>query len=199
MTIEQFNAAIVYAVEKHAEKKRKGTDLPYIVHPMEAAAVASYLTDDLEVIAAAVLHDVIEDSDAKKEDLAVRFGARVADLVASDSEDKREDLPASASWKMRKQATIDGLAHTERDEQIVVLADKLSNIRSLYRDYCALGDGLWERFNQKDKAEHAWYYRAVGEKLNLLADTIPYQEYRDLIDKVFGGESPACRHAETKE
>ena len=69
MTVDQLNEAIAFAAKKHADKKRKGTNIPYIVHPMEAAAITAYLTDDLEVIAAAVLHDVVEDSDATKEDL----------------------------------------------------------------------------------------------------------------------------------
>ena len=172
MTVDELNKAIAFAAEKHATKKRKGTNLPYIVHPMEAAAIASYLTDDLEVIAAAVLHDVVEDSDATKEDLEKLFGKRVAELVASDSEDKMEHLPASASWKTRKQQTIDYLGNTSRDEQIIVLADKLSNMRSNYNDYCTIGDELWQQFKQKDKLQHAWYYKSIGEKLDKLNDKI---------------------------
>ena len=185
MTVDKLNEAIAFAAEKHADKTRKGSNLPYIVHPMEAAAIASYLTDDLEVIAAAVLHDVVEDSDATKDDLEKLFGNRVAELVASDSEDKMEEIAASASWKTRKQQTIDHLGNTSRDEQIIVLADKLSNIRSMYKDYCTIGDELWQRFNQKNKAEHAWYYKSIGEKLDKLNDTVPYHEYIDLVERVF--------------
>lgn len=185
MTVDKLNEAIAFAAKKHATNKRKGTNLPYIVHPMEAAAIASYLTDDLEVIAAAVLHDVVEDSNATKEDLEKLFGKRVAELVASDSEDKMEHLPASASWKTRKQQTIDYLGNTSRDEQIIVLADKLSNMRSNYNDYCTIGDELWQRFNQKDKLQHAWYYKSIGKKLDKLNNTVPYREYIDLVEKVF--------------
>lgn len=185
MTVDQLNEAIAFAAKKHADKKRKGTNIPYIVHPMEAAAITAYLTDDLEVIAAAVLHDVVEDSDATKEDLEKLFGKRVAELVASESEDKMEYMPASDSWKVRKQHTIDQLIDKNRDEQIIVLGDKLSNMRTLYKDYCTIGDKVWQRFNQKDKSEHAWYYKSVAERLNKLYDTVPYREYVDLIDRVF--------------
>ena len=185
MTVDKLNEAIAFAAKKHTDKKRKGTNLPYIVHPMESAAIAAYLTDDLEIIAAAVLHDVIEDSDATKEDLKKLFGKRVAELVASESEDKMEELPAEDSWKMRKQQTINHLGNKSRDEQIIVLADKLSNIRSMYKDYCSIGDELWQRFNQKDKSEHAWYYQSIGEKLDKLKDTVPYREYVDLVNRVF--------------
>ena len=186
MTIDQLNRAIAFAAEKHSAKTRKGTKIPYIVHPMEAAAIAAALTDDLEVIAAAVLHDVVEDSDTTKEDLERLFGSRVAELVASDSEDKMEHIPASASWRMRKQATIDQLESTDYDEQIIVLADKLSNMRTLYKDYSLIGDEVWQRFNQKEKSEHGWYYRSIGEKLDKLTDTVPHREYMDLVDRVFG-------------
>lgn len=186
MTIDNLNKAITFAAEKHSAKTRKGTSIPYIVHPMEAAAIAAYLTDDLEIIAAAVLHDVVEDSDATKEDLEKLFGSRVAELVASDSEDKMEHIPASASWRMRKQATIDQLESTDRDGQIIVLADKLSNMRTLYKDYCLIGDEVWQRFNQKDKSEQGWYYRSIGEKLDKVKDTVPHREYMDLVDRVFG-------------
>ena len=185
MTVDQLNEAIAFAAKKHADKKRKGTNIPYIVHPMEAAAITAYLTDDLEVIAAAVLHDVVEDSDATKEDLEKLFGKRVAELVASESEDKMEYMPASDSWKVRKQHTIDQLIDKNRDEQIIVLGDKLSNMRTLYKDYCTIGDEVWQRFNQKDKSEHAWYYKSVAERLNKLYDTVPYREYVDLVDRVF--------------
>ncbi len=185
MTDQLLNDAIVFAVAQHAGATRKGTDIPYIVHPMEAAAIAAALTGDREVIAAAVLHDVVEDTDATREDVARRFGERVARLVASDSEDKMPHLPADISWKLRKQATLAQLDHADEDEQIVVLADKLSNLRSLYRDYRTLGDGLWQRFNQKDKAQHAWYYRTIAEKLTALRGTAPFEEYTELLDRVF--------------
>ena len=188
MTVYELNKAIGFAAEKHASKKRKGTNLPYIVHPMEAAAIASYLTADLEIIAAAVLHDVVEDSDATKEDLEAMFGKRVAELVSADSEDKMEQLSAEASWETRKQATIDQLANARRDEQIIVLADKLSNMRSIYKDYCSLGDALWQRFNQKDKSKHEWYYRSIGEKLVLLTDTVPFRKYCGLLNQVFSAK-----------
>ncbi len=185
MTIDKLNRAIAFAAEKHAAKTRKGTSVPYIVHPMEAAAIAAYLTDDLEVIAAAVLHDVVEDSDATKDDLERLFGSIVAELVVSDSEDKMEHIPASASWKERKKATIVQLESASRDEQIIVLADKLSNMRTIYKDYCLIGDEVWQRFNQKDKSEHAWYYRSIGEKLDKLKDTVPHREYMALVERVF--------------
>ena len=69
---------------------------------------------------------------------------------------------------------------------MITLGDKLSNIRAIYRDYTTLGDKLWGRFNQKDKKEHAWYYKGVAEELGELSDTFAYKEYVELVGNVFG-------------
>ena len=94
-TLTLLDHAIIFATKAHSGTTRKGTNVPYIVHPIEAAAIVSAMTDDEEVIAAAVLHDVIEDTEATREDLLARFGRRITDLVMNESEDKRRNLPAA--------------------------------------------------------------------------------------------------------
>jgi len=186
-TDEIFDSAIKFAVDAHSGAFRKGTKTPYIVHPMEAAAIAATMTDDPEVLAAAVLHDTLEDTDAEYSDLVERFGIRVARLVLDESENKRDDLPAAETWKIRKQETIDALnACTQTDKKILVLSDKLSNMRAISRDYESLGEKLWERFNQHDSSLHGWYYRAIADALSELSDRPAYKEYARLVDKVFG-------------
>ena len=95
------------------------------------------------------------------------------------------DISADKSWKLRKQATLDFLDKATKEEQIICIADKLSNMRAIYRDYNRLGDKLWERFNQKDKNEHAWYYGGIAERLTLLKETEAYKEYVELLSKTF--------------
>ena len=115
------------------------------------------------------------------------FGKEVLRLIESDSEDKREGLPPEQTWKIRKQETIDYLKNkADRKEKIIALSDKLSNVRSIYRDYKKIGDELWNRFNQKDKNEHAWYYGSFTETLSELGDTAAYKEYCELVKKIFG-------------
>ena len=179
--------AIKFAADAHAGQCRKGTSLPYILHPMEAAAICATMTDDAEVLAAAVLHDVVEDAGKTVGEIEQRFGPRVAAIVAGESEDKREGLPPADTWKLRK---LEGIAHVEdaRDVgvKMVCLGDKLSNIRSIQRDYEKLGDSLWQRFNQKDPAEHAWYYSAIADALKPdLGGTDAWREYRERVDRVF--------------
>ena len=184
--MSMLDKAIIFAVERHSGSERKGTDIPYIVHPLEAVSIAAGMTDDPEILAAAVLHDVVEDTWTTMEEIKTVFGERVEKLVAAESEDKMPDVPPEQSWKARKEAAIKTLASAEYDAKIVALADKLSNIRAIHRDFDSIGDKLWERFNQKDKNEQAWYYREVGEALSELKGHLAYQEYRRLVDEVFG-------------
>lgn len=105
-----IDKAIIFAAKAHQGTTRKGKKRPYILHPLEAMTIVAGLTDDEEVIAAAVLHDTVEDTDTKPAEIASIFGDRVAELVMAESEDKMVDLPATASWEARKQATIDHLS-----------------------------------------------------------------------------------------
>ena len=181
-----LDEAIRFAVQAHSGQPRKGTNTPYILHPLEAAAIVATMTDDLEIIAAAVLHDIVEDAHVSVDEIAARFCERVAKLVNSETENKREDQPASDTWLIRKQETIQRLSK-EKDlaVKMVTLGDKLSNIRAMYRDHLAIGDKLWERFNQKDPNMHAWYYRAVADVTIELSQYPAWQEYWALVEKVF--------------
>ena len=180
-----LDRAIIFATEAHEGQFRKGTQIPYILHPMEAAAIVSTMTTDSEVIAGAVLHDVVEDTDTTIEDIQKIFGDRMAFLVCSETENKRENLSAQSTWKIRKQETINHLMKAPLDVKMITLGDKLSNIRSVYRDYNTIGDMLWQRFNQKDKNEHYWYYQGIADCLTELNMHQAYKEYCDLINKTF--------------
>lgn len=177
--------ALIFAAEAHNGARRKGSALPYIVHPAECVAIASSMTDLPEVLAAAALHDTIEDTDVTEDQLRLEFGDTVTDLVCFDSEDKMSDRPAADTWKQRKQATIDSMKNASDQEKIIIMADKLSNLRSMRNDYMRTGDALWERFNQKDKMMHKWYYESILESLDVLKDTCAYQEYTSLLKQIF--------------
>ena len=184
-----LDRAVAFAAQKHAGQVRKGTSLPYIIHPMEAAVICASITDDEEVLAAAVLHDVVEDAGVTVDEVEALFGKRVTAIVAGDSEDKREGLPPAETWKIRKVENIEHITGaSDPGVRIVCLGDKLSNIRSIQRDFEALGDGLWQRFNQKDPAEHAWYYSTLAKALRAeLGDTDAWREYRERVGAVFKG------------
>ena len=173
-----------FAAEVHKGAVRKGTRLPYIVHPNEVALIVSVMTDDPEVIAAAYLHDVIEDAGVTYEQIQRKFGTRVADLVQAESEDK------SKSWKERKQATVDHMQHASREAKMIAFGDKLSNLRSTSADYLMMGDELWKKFNEKHKEMHAWYYGSLREAFKELEEFPYYHEYCVLWQHVFGNAEP---------
>lgn len=172
--------AIVFATKAHEGQFRKATKIPYILHPMECAVIISGMTTDEEMIAAALLHDTVEDCDVTIEDIRREFGSRVAQFVARESEDK------SKSWQERKQTTIDQLSSHTKEECMLVLADKLSNIRSIARDYKELGEALWDRFHEKRKERIGWYYKSIAEKLTCLSEYEQYMEYCRLVEQIFG-------------
>lgn len=178
--------AISFAAAAHANATRKGTKIPYIVHPMEAATIAATMTDDVDVLAAAVLHDVMEDCGVSHAEMCMQFNARVADLVREESICKGAD--ARKSWNWRKYETIARIIRGSRDAKIVALSDKLSNIRAISRDFRAEGEKLFLRFNQHDMRRHAWYYRSCTAALEgELGDTDAWKELHMLVESVFSG------------
>lgn len=178
--------AIQFAADAHAGQTRKGSELPYICHPLEVMMLVCKMTSDPEVAAAAALHDTIEDTKTEYEDLKECFGKRIADLVAAESEDKKRDRPAGETWRERKEENLLRIADEPYEAKLIMLADKLSNLRSSYREYQKIGDQIFERFNMKDKKEHEWYHRSVAEALSELRKLSQYGEYKHLIEEIFG-------------
>lgn len=172
--------AAEFAEQAHRGTFRKGSKVPYIYHPMEVALITALMTDDEEVIAAAYLHDVLEDTKVTAQEVQEAFGSRVLSLVAAETEDK------SLSWKERKSATICHLAEASREVKLLTLADKLSNIRTTARDYLVIGDQVWGRFNETRKDCHQWYFSGVLGALKELEKEPAYVELKDLYEMIFG-------------
>lgn len=181
-----ISKAMHFAIDAHKGERRKGDGEPLVLHAMEAASVVATLTKDETVIAAAVLHDTVEDSDVSLDTIRAEFGGRVAELVAAETENKRRDIPADISWKIRKEEAIEVLKNTnDTAVKMIFLGDKLSNMRSFYNLKQRLGDKMWERFNQKNSKEHHWYYRTIADNLRDFADTLAFKEYDGLVSLVF--------------
>ena len=176
-----LDRAIRFAVAAHSGVERRGKGFPYIVHPMEAMAIAATMTPDQEILAAAALHDVVEDTDVTLEDLRAQFGDRVAQLVDTESDHFKDDL----DWRARKEDSLKRLREADRDEKIVALGDKLSNMRAIARDYTSEGEVFWDRFRVKEKSVHGWRYHALLDALSELADTYAYQEFDFLVNRIF--------------
>lgn len=185
-----FEKALLFAARRHSGQIRKGTKVPYIVHPVEVASIAATITSDDTVLAAAVLHDTLEDTNTKPRELRMRFGQDVLDLVMSESE-IRIGESNSENWMERKEESIDELKRsTDVRIKILWLCDKLSNLRSLYFTYLDNGEDMWNVFHQKDPKMHEWYYRSVFENTTELQNTKAYVEYGKLLKLLFSGREP---------
>ena len=184
--MSNFSEAVKFAKKAHKGQTRKGSNAPYIEHPLEVVEIVKTMTDDEDIWSAAILHDTVEDTEVTQEDIYKKFGKRISELVASNTENKRESLPASETWKIRKQETLDRLSGTkDLAEKIIVLADKLSNIRQLANDYAREGESVWKKFNQKDKNEHKWYYESILEATEELREYEAWREYSNLVKNIF--------------
>lgn len=173
--------AIQFAAQSHKGQKRKGVSIPYILHPMEVAAIVGGMTTDEEVMIAALLHDTLEDcKEVTKEQLREMFGERVLSFIEAESEDK------SKTWMERKSATIERMKRETRKEvKIIALADKLANLRSMMRDYETMGEEIFSCFRQKDRTKIAWYYEEIRDCLKEFEHTFAYEEYCQLIQRLF--------------
>ena len=186
---ELLDRAIVFAVRAHAGTERRGKGFPSIVHPLEAMEIVATMTPDQELLAAAALHDTVEDTDVTIAQIQTEFGDRVAELVAMESDEPHQSRDSIENWRARKQTAIDRLARASRDAKIVALGDKLSNMRAIARDYAEQGDNLWNLFHAKDRKDHEWHYRGLAASLRELQETFAYKEFEQLINQVFGSEA----------
>lgn len=179
--------AIKFAVDAHANTERRGKGFPYVIHVLEAMEIVATITNDPELLAAAALHDTVEDTDVTVDVIRREFGDRIASLVQAESDEMVAGVSEEDSWRGRKQAAINRLASASHDAKIVAMGDKLSNMRAIARDYHRDGDKLWSLFHAPGgKADHAWHYHGLAESLSELEGTEAYREFKEAIEDVFG-------------
>ena len=157
----RFTDALAYATEVHAGQSRKGTSVPYVAHVLGVCALVLEDGGGEDEAIAALLHDAVEDGGGRPrlEDIRRRFGDRVAGIVWACSDTDETPKPP---WKERKARYIAHVREAGPDARRVSCADKLHNARSILRDYRALGERLWDRFNASAE-DNLWYYRALVE------------------------------------
>lgn len=154
----QLFRAIEFAAKAHRGQYRKGTKIPYIVHPLAVCRILIDVGAPRAVIIAGLLHDTIEDTGVTLADLRKTFGPAVARLVAAASEPDK-----SESWEIRKRHTISFLQkEASRSVLLLSCADKLDNIRAIRADRDAVGEAVWGRFN-RSRALQKWYYENLAD------------------------------------
>ncbi|MFC3884533.1 HD domain-containing protein [Bacillus songklensis] len=178
-----IDKAIQFAAVAHEGQYRKGTMIPYIIHPVSVGFLLQKIGCEEEVIAAGILHDTVEDTDIELEDIKREFGERVALLVLSVSEPDKT-LP----WEERKAHTIESLQKAGEDTIIITLADKTHNLRTLLLDLQEQGEAVWEKF-KRGKEKQSWYHHSIYESTANMEQSPKISQlrsdYKKLIDAIF--------------
>jgi len=156
---ERFDKALSYAALIHAGQFRKKTGIPYIAHLLGVTSIAfEYGADEDEAIGA-LLHDAGEDAggSGRIEDIRVRFGDKVAEIVAGCTDTVETPKPP---WRKRKEDYITHLESVSTSTLLVSASDKLHNTRAILHNLREEGDAVFSRFNA-GKEGVLWYYRAL--------------------------------------
>lgn len=177
-----IDRAIQFAAVKHVGQTRKSTNIPYITHPYAVAMMLKEARQRDEVIAAGLLHDTLEDTDATEEEILELFGEEVLNLVFSASEPDK-----SLPWEVRKLHTVESLSARSKEETVLIAADKLHNLRSIQQDVLKNGDSVWLRFN-RGKRDQSWYYMSLVQALKSRKEDIPFiQTFDKEVNLLFIG------------
>lgn len=163
MFTDKINLALKIAAKAHQGQNRKGTDIPYISHPVAVGMIIGQYTNKEAAIVAGILHDILEDVDPaiySEIDMRRDFGDEITDIVKDVSEPKTAGQP-KLPWKDRKQSYLKRLSNSYYIEAyLIATADKIHNLIDILNDYHQFGDEIWQRFNAS-KWDILWYYRAV--------------------------------------
>jgi len=155
----RYDAALALAARAHRDQLRKGTDLPYIAHPVHVSIILIRhgFCEDLAI--AGLLHDVVEDTDTSLALIAAEFGDDVARLVEAVSETKSAD-GAELPWEQRKAEKLAHLQSAGPDVAALKAADAIHNLRSIIADLHSHGSSVWERF-KRGSGPTLGYYHAI--------------------------------------
>ena len=177
--MDVIEKALQIAAKAHVNQRRKGSDIPYIVHPVAVGMILMKAGYDETLIAAGILHDTVEDTDLTLVDIEHEFGTEIAEIVEGCSEPDK-----SLSWDERKLHTIEYLKRAPSDIRIVACADKLHNIRSISNDYQRIGNEIWSKFNA-GKEKQKWYYTQIVESLRYQNSFPLVEELEEAVHHLF--------------
>jgi (p)ppGpp synthase/HD superfamily hydrolase len=162
-------SALEWAAELHRGQTRRGTEVPYVAHLLEVAALVLHDGGSEREAIAGLLHDAIEDAGVKPKKIRRRYGRKVARIVKACTETIDGELPTTSNaprdastWRRRKQEVIDHLAADRVPIAVLRVkgADALANARSIVADLRRNGPEIWQRFHA-GAIDQLWYYRSL--------------------------------------
>jgi (p)ppGpp synthase/HD superfamily hydrolase len=179
---EQYEAALVAAAKAHRPQKRKGSDVPYITHPVHVSVILIRHGFPEPLVIAGLLHDVVEDQGYPLQRIEEEFGREVAGVVAALSEQKRDAQGRKRPWEVRKREGLELLRRASLGAAAVKAADALHNVCTAVADARRAGPGAWRRFNRGPDLQ-LWYYRSVAAIVReRLGDHPLVAELEDAVD-----------------
>ncbi len=172
-----FEAALQFSATVHQGQFRKGTQVPYISHPLAVASIVLEYGGDEDAAVAALLHDSVEDCGVDPVEIRNRFGDKAANIVVACSDSLEKDSASKAGWRIRKEAHLEHMETVPSPALLVLAADKLHNVRSIVKDIREIGPRIWDRF-KGGKDGTLWYQDAVLEILKKRG------QHRVLVDEL---------------
>jgi len=186
--MNKIQRAVLFATEKHKTQLRKGTNIPYIVHPIGVMEILMHAGASNYAIVAGILHDTLEDTDTTYEELRKAFGKRIADIVHACSETDK-----SQPWERRKIAALDALSKCrDKDVLAVIFADKTHNLQSIHRDWIEQDGEIWHRF-KAGEYQQMWYYGEICEIAKKKAKTAD-PKIRSILFEYWWEYDKFCKH-----
>jgi (p)ppGpp synthase/HD superfamily hydrolase len=181
----RFSEALVFAAQLHRSQKRKGPgEIPYVSHLLVVASTVIEYGGGEDAAIAALLHDAVEDQGglATRETILRLFGPEVTEIVDGCTDTSEFPKPP---WRERKERFLARLGEAPAAVQLVVMADKLSNVRSTIRDLRVFGESVWERFRGGEQGS-LWFYRAVVEAVTPAEANLKalHQELADAVGEL---------------
>jgi (p)ppGpp synthase/HD superfamily hydrolase len=181
---QQYEEALQVATVAHHEQMRKGSELPYIVHPVHVSVILLRHGFSTEVAIAGLLHDVVEDQGYELSEIERRFGPRVAQIVEALTEQKRDADGDKRPWEVRKQEALEQIRDASREAVAVKAADTLHNAHSFVQDLRREGDRIWRHFNRGPQSQLDYYRKVLRMTEKKLSHHPLVAELADAVNRL---------------
>jgi (p)ppGpp synthase/HD superfamily hydrolase len=179
---ELYERALRLAAQAHRRQNRKGSDVPYITHPVHVSVILLRYGFPAEVAIAALLHDVVEDQGVGLTEIEESFGGRVAEVVAALSELKTDAQGNERPWEVRKREAVACMRQASLEAVVVKVADALHNLRSTALDLREGGAKTWRRFIRGPEGTLGFYQEVFHVAQERLPDHPLVSELADALD-----------------
>lgn len=193
-----YEEALRLAARAHRGQARKTGNVPYVTHPVHVSVILARYGFSEEVMAAAVLHDVVEDQDVTLDEIREQFGAHVADIVDVLTEQKLDEEGKRRPWEIRKEEAVAHMRRASEEAAVVKVADTLHNARSIIRDMGRGDAEIWERFNRGPAAQIGYYRRVLEAGREQLPGHPLVDELADAVDELAAAVESMTAAAEEK-